>query len=135
MKEIIEKRSRDDRLKALDLLANPEYMKIRQRKALETAYEFIGDPDELIRGKVIALIGLYGEKEDALALIPLLQKEEKRNLQAVVDALGALGNAEVLPHLVAMMETNHAGIKLAVINAMGRFEEEQCIEPLIEAFA
>ncbi|MBN1879700.1 PilT/PilU family type 4a pilus ATPase [bacterium] len=133
LKEIIEKKGKDDRLKALDLLANPEYMKIRQRRALETAFEFIGDPDEQIRGKVIALIGEFGEKDDAPALLPLLQKEEKRNLQAVVDALGNLANMDVLPSLIALMDSNHAGIKLSVINALGKFENEQCIEPLIEA--
>lgn len=133
LKQVARMKNRSDRVKALELLSNPDYMRIRKRRALEAVYEFIEDPDEQIRHKVITIAGDQGEIEDAEMLIRLLQIEERRNLLAVIDALGKLGNPNAIPHLVRFMDQPHAGIKLAVIKSLGRFDDVRCIEPLVDS--
>ncbi|HPQ40518.1 MAG TPA: PilT/PilU family type 4a pilus ATPase, partial [bacterium] len=133
LKRIARMKNRGDRIRALELLASPEYMRVRQRRALEAVFEFIEDPDELIRHRVITITGETGEPDDAALLEPLLAREERRNLLALIEALGNLGNTQSIPRLIPLMDQEHAGIKLAVIKALGKFDDVQCIEPLIEA--
>ncbi|MBN1297654.1 PilT/PilU family type 4a pilus ATPase [bacterium] len=133
LKQIAGAKNRVDRLRALELLADAEYMKVRRRRALETVLEFINDPDEMIRHKVCSIIGQQGDPEDSALLIPLLKSEERRNLQAVIDALGQIGGPECIPHLLPFMDQAHPGIKLSVIRALGNFKDQRCIEPLIDA--
>ncbi|MBN1356300.1 PilT/PilU family type 4a pilus ATPase [bacterium] len=132
LKQIIAEKPLNDKIHALDLLSNPRYMKLRKRKALEAAFEFIGNDDPAIRLKVIEIISRHGERHDMPILIGLLKKEEKRNLQAVVEALGRIGNADCIPELVPLLESRHTGIKMAVIGTLGMFQDERSIEPLIE---
>ncbi len=124
---------REDRLHALELLANPDYMKLRKRKALDAAYGFLRDSDSAIRMKVVEIISRYGSKEDVPVLLEMLNKEEKRNLQAVIEAIGKIGDADCIPTLLPYMESSYTGIKVTVINAIGNFGDDRCIEPLIEA--
>ncbi len=132
LKKIVSSRRMEDRIYALDVLANPRYMKLRKRKAVEAAYEFISDPDPTIRAKIIAIIRQYGEAQDVKLLLELLKTEEKKNLQLVVEALGDIGTGECVPFIIPLLESNHTGIKLAAIVTLGRFDDERSIEPLIE---
>ncbi|MCD4654504.1 PilT/PilU family type 4a pilus ATPase [bacterium] len=133
LKQIARMKNRSDRLKALELLATPDYMRVRRRRALEAVFEFLEDPDETIRNKVITIIGDQGEEQDSELLFPLMKNEERKNLLAVIEALGKIGTAECLPYLLPFLEQSHAGIKLAVIKALGRFDDVRCIEPLVDA--
>jgi len=133
LKQIARMKNRDDKIKALQLLASPEYMRVRKRRALETVFEFLEDPDDQIRYEVIGMIGEQGEEEDSMLLLPLIEKEERRNLLAVIGALGKIGTADSIPYLLPLMDQSHAGIKVAVIKTLGRFDDVRCIEPLVDA--
>lgn len=132
LKKIVSGRRMEDRLYALDVLANPRFMKLRKRRALEAAFEFISDPDQTIRAKIIAIIRQYGEATDVQLLLDLLKIEEKKNLQLVIEALGDIGNGECVPSIIPLLDSTHTGIKVAAITTLGRFEDERSIEPLID---
>ncbi len=132
LKAIASGKNREDRIHALEHLANPRYMKLRTRKALDAAYEFLKDSDPVIRLKVINIIGQYGKKEDSPLLVELLGSEERRNLQAVVEALGKVGTPDSIPVLVPILEQAHSSVKIAIIETLGEIDDEQSIEPLVE---
>ncbi len=132
LKRIAGMKNRSDRVHALELLANPHYMKIRKRRALEAAFEFINDKDHIIRAKVVEIISQYGDKQDIPILLELLKTETKRNLQIVIESIGKLGDGSCVPAIVPFLNNKHTAIKIATIEALGQFDDERSIEPLIE---
>ena len=132
LKLIAASKNLKDRLHALELLANPRYMKLRKRKALEAAYEFVQDPESLIRMKVVEIINQHGDERDIPVLAKMLLSEEKRNLQAVIEAIGKVGTAECIPELLPFLDSKHTAIKVTTILTLGQFEDDRSIEPLID---
>jgi hypothetical protein len=90
---------------------------------------------ETIGPRAFLLDALSGMPEALPLLIPLLKSGRPADARLAAIIMGRLGAPEVVPHLVAQASHPDERVRLAVLEALGRYRDKAAVEPLRAALA
>jgi HEAT repeat protein len=111
-------------------------MKLGAMKHLEAsraATSGLNDPDPIVRVTAAHAIATLPASEASSALIPLLQDKEEVVRREAAQALGATHSRNAVQPLINLLATEkEAGVRAAVVLALGQIADEAAVVPLAE---
>ena len=127
----------DNRRRGLTLLANspfggaPEYLAMYRDYVNE-------DPDPLVRAAAIKALARFGDSNDAMVIMPWLNRGKTKSTQvrrAAAQALQRLHNPQVVPSLLRSLRDpdEEIHVREAIATALGQYPENQVFVGLIAA--
>ncbi|MBI5472720.1 MAG: HEAT repeat domain-containing protein [Ignavibacteriae bacterium] len=101
--------------------------------SLRPLYAYLQSHDQDVRKFAVDVIGLIGNRESLLRILPLVNDPDENVVLAVIEAAGHLGNIQAVePLLLAYTRKEYARIPIA--EALGRLRDQRASHLLLSEF-
>ncbi|MGD7733191.1 HEAT repeat domain-containing protein [Propionibacteriaceae bacterium G57] len=101
-------------------------------RALRGLVGALGDPDEVVAGKVVEAVSGFGEPAVAM-LVAASADDSEQVRERAAEALGDAGVAGAVAPLVGLLDDDSAGVRLAAVLALAGIDDDAASEAVAAA--
>ncbi len=109
-----------------------ELVKLDQR-LISKLESHLQDKDEIVRQRIVDLLGDLNNTSAVPTLIDVLKKDEYKNVQqAAAEALAKSRDKRAIPALLEKLESSNPLVRYYAVSALGSFNDDNIIEQLLD---
>jgi HEAT repeat protein len=94
--------------------------------------DMLQDPDPLLRGGAVRILGLAAKPESIDALIGAVHDQDKDVRRAAVAALGSIKDPRSVPPLIDALKDSYWFVRSDAAEALGREQDLRAVKPLLD---